>query len=266
MNRITSRRNEQITECAKLKNKKYRDATGSFLIEGVKLFREAVASGCEFLQVYVADRALDACRNELTLLDERIIFSVSDEVYEKISLEKSPEGVLCVLKHIDKLHFSTTIYNEEEKISRFMLCSVRDPGNLGTCIRSAAALGVEELVLTPDCADIYNPKCVRASMGAIFRQRIRIVPSAEDAVKALRDCGYTVYAAALTDRAVKLTDVTCGMNTCFVVGNEGHGLPDSVLDVCDHAVIIPMEPGAESLNASIAASLLMWECYRSRQL
>ncbi len=264
MNRITSRRNEQIVECAKLKDKKYRDATGTFLIEGVKLFREAVASGCEILQVYVADRALEVCRDILMMLDDRCIFSVSDEVYEKISLEKSPEGVLCVLKHIDKLHISATIYNEEEKISRFMLCSVRDPGNLGTCIRSAAALGVEELLLTADCADIYHPKCVRASMGAVFRQRIRILRSAEDAIIKLRECGYTVCAAALTERAVKLTEVECGRDTCFVVGNEGHGLPDSVLEVCNRTVIIPMEPGAESLNASIAASLLMWECYRNR--
>lgn len=263
MNRITSRRNEQIIECAKLKDKKYRDATGRFLIEGFKLFREAVASGCDILQIYVADRTLDSCREELAAFEKSIVFSVSDEVYEKISLEKSPEGILCVLKHIDKLHISGTIYKEDEKITRFMLCQIRDPGNLGTCIRSAAALGVKELVLSSDCADIYHPKCVRASMGAIFRQRIRIVPSAEDAVRTLRACGYAVYAAALTADAVKLTDVVCNRDTCFVVGNEGHGLPDSVRNLCERSVLIPMEPCSESLNASIAAALLMWECYRN---
>jgi TrmH family RNA methyltransferase len=143
-----------------------------------------------------------------------------------------------------------------------MLESVRDVGNMGTIIRSAKAFGIDLLIISSDCADLYNSKTIRASMGAMFTQKIVTVPSISGAVKALQANGSHVYAAALKRDAKKLGEVQLKIGDAILIGNEGHGLSEESIDACDECLYIPMEAGSESLNASIAASVCMWELYK----
>ena len=149
-----------------------------------------------------------------------------------------------------------------------LLESVRDPLNVGAIIRSAAALGVEHLILSDDCADIYHPRTLRAAMGPLFSMPITRVKDLPGSITALRAEGRRVYAAALDDTALSLGSPEWtaeqgrnkdGAAPCAVIGNEGHGLSEAVIAACDRSVYIPMEAGTESLNAGVAAALLMWE-------
>ncbi len=261
MQLITSRKNQLIVDCAKLQDKKYRQKSKSFFIEGKKLFCEALQSKAEILYAIFSESAYPAFEQQDFSFPT---FLVTEEVFSKISTEKSPEGVFCVLKDIDFFHKRYIIYSSDSFSGRkFCICGVRDPGNLGTMIRTANALGVDELILSSDCADIYHPKTVRAAMGAIFRQRITICEDFPASIALLRQNGYCVYAATLQDTSSALNEIAIGADTCFVVGNEGHGLEKDVIDACDGSVIIPMQEGTESLNAAMAAGILMWESVRT---
>ena len=140
-----------------------------------------------------------------------------------------------------------------------MAVSVRDPGNLGTIIRSARAMGIDCLILSSDCADLYHPRTIRGAMGALFSLPTLTVSDPVGSVAALQKCGYSLYATALTPSACDVRTVEITASTCFIVGNEGHGLPDDLVASADRAVIIPMNPGSESLNVAAASSLLLWE-------
>ena len=257
-NIITSRSNPLIMRIAKLADKKHRDSEQLFTFEGHKLLEEALKNNVEIEYIFHTENC-DFFDNKLLNCRK---FVVSDSVYSKISNEKSPQGIFCAAKYIDIFHKKVKIYNDNFKGRAFIIASVRDPGNLGTIIRSAAAFGIDQLILSSDCADIYNIKTVRASMGSLFRQRITIADDIVQTAEYLQNNGYTVYAAALDNKAVNLRDIEINDKVCFSVGNEGHGLPDEYIKVCGGTVIIPMTAGIESLNAAVAASILMWEAYR----
>lgn len=255
---ITSRANPLIVATAALSEKKYRDRYGYFVFEGRKLFAEALSSEAEIVNVFICD---DIPGNIVSELPSDKVIVVNRSVYDKISREKSPEGILCVAKHIDFLHKFVKIYNCNGKASgtKFMAVQIRDPGNLGTMIRNANALGIDELIISSDCADIYNRRTVRAAMGALFRQKITVCSDIPSAVEALRKNGYRVNAASLSGNPMRLTDMNIDSSDCFLVGNEGHGLSEDLIGICDRSVIIPMREGSESLNAAAAAAILMWE-------
>ena len=271
---ITSRQNRRVVEVGKLTDRKAREASGSFRFDGIKLLVEAVKNGVipevVFLRESDADRVEKRVAEEVGngfSFDKIRVLVLSDVVFEKISEEKSPEGVISVAKYIDKLQKIVTIYNSEnflptESERIVLLESVRDPSNVGAIIRSAAALGVDRLIMSADCADIYHPKAVRASMGAIFNQRIDRVSSLPEAIKWLQEQGRTVYAAALDRDALQLGSFSASATDCVVIGNEGHGLSDEVLSACNRRVFIPMSGRTESFNAAVAASILMWEFTR----
>ncbi len=257
MEQITSRSNNFIVFLSSLHDRKNRDREGLFIFEGKKLFNEAVKRQIPVQAVVFTEENIDFV-NKLCSNVRKIL--VSQSVYEKISCEKSPSGVFCLSKGIDKFHKFATIYNKRINGSKIILDSLRDPGNLGTVIRTASALGIGEIILSKDCADIYSEKTVRASMGALFSQNITICDDLCQAIDLLKSERYKVYAAALSENSKILTDIECSEKTIFVVGNEGHGISADVLSHCDKSVIIPMPGGTESLNASIAAAILMWEC------
>ena len=260
---ITSRSNPLIIETASLKEKKYREKNGLFIFEGKKLFDEAVKRGVNIERVFVTEKATKYCEN--SAFNGEII-TVSESVYEKLSSEKSPEGIICVAKYIDKSHNMNKIYNKEEfeqgEKRIIILSSLRDPGNLGTVIRTAAAFGVDEMILSSDCADIYNPKTVRAAMGTLFSQSISYVQDLPETVKVMNGAGYTTLAAVLDEKALPLNELSIGRKTAFIIGNEGHGIDPEVVKSASGTVYIPMEAGVESLNAAIAASVFMWQTYK----
>ena len=261
MDIITARTNPLIVETSKLKDRKRREETGTFLFEGIKLTREAIAQGVRLNRIFLTEGA--AARYP-DLAQRRECVMISDSVCMKLSENTSPEGIVCVADYMD-IHTdrdSLCPSKGEADAIGLILSSVRDPGNLGTIVRTAAALGSPALVISKDCADIYNQKTVRASMGALFRTRIYRVGDLVGTIEGIKAQKKTVYATALTEKAVSLREVRDAKNACFVLGNEGHGLAADVIDACTGTVIIPMEEGAESLNVSSAATVLLWEGYR----
>ncbi len=259
---ITSRNNRLIIDISKLRDKKYRDEKKLFYFEGKKLLEEAISKNAELKYVFLTEKNAHLIE---TLPSSSEKFLVSDEVYAKLTEEKSPEGVFSVAKHLDSLHNFATIYNGVKCERCFAAVSVRDPGNLGTLMRSAAALGIDTLIMSSDCADVYNPKTLRASMGALFRLKTVKCSDIAGTLAALPESGVIPIAASLSDKAGVLGVSSLPENVCFVVGNEGHGLPREVIDSCAGGeIIIPMQQGAESLNVSGAASILLWEDYRRR--
>ena len=139
------------------------------------------------------------------------------------------------------------------------LCAVRDPANLGAIVRSAAAFGVKSLLLSADCADVYHPKTLRAAMGNLFRLSVYIVEDLPASLQTLKAAGRRVFAAELRPGALPLLSLPVRQEDVFIIGNEGHGLSAAVLNAADERVFIPMSGRAESLNAAVAASVLMWE-------
>lgn len=267
---ITSRQNSTVMLAAKLADRRHRDAEGLFRFDGKKLFLEALDADLPLAAVLLRESAADAI---LAAVGDRALpegcraVLLSNTLFDRISEEKSPEGVICISKRLDKMHKIVTIdkWREEEPAANaarvLFLESVRDPGNLGTIVRSARAFGVDLLVLSADCADIYNPRVLRAAMGTLFHQRICIT---QDLVSVVREYGKRarVFAATLGDRSVRLGEILLRAGDAVLVGNEGHGLSREVIEAATDSIYIPMEPGVESLNAGIAASVLLWELYR----
>ena len=137
---------------------------------------------------------------------------------------------------------------------------------MGTVIRTALAFGIDEVILSDDCADIYNEKTIRATMGCLFSQRITVCSDTVQAINTLKDEGFSVYATALRQGSVKLDEISCNEKTVFIIGNEGHGLSDEIINASTSPLIIPMPGGAESLNAAVASTVLIWEMYKGTHL
>ena len=261
---ISSRQNRDIVEAVKLCDRKAREKSGLFRIDGIKLSCEAIECGVEIERIFVRESSFERIAQRLSPSADGIRTTlVSDAVFEKLSEEKSPEGIICIAKHLDNLRKIDTIDKRDSFFSTegrvFLAESVRDPGNIGTLVRSANAMGCDKIVVSSDCADLYNPKAMRAAMGAMFRLDIAVVASMPGAISALIENGRRVFAAALDENARKLGAFELFEEDCFVIGNEGHGLSEQTLKACTGSVFIPMKKGAESLNASAAAAVLLWE-------
>jgi len=269
---ISSRSNAKVVALGKLSDKKYRDREAVFLADGVKLAGEAVNHAHpEYL--ILAESALDTAAAEKTADLYKAagipIYVFSDPAFDKISAEQSPDGIIAALAYMTGLHTFTM----RGDISKFddwqngrrllMLDSIRDPGNLGTILRSAEAMGITGVILA-GCADIYNRKTIRAAMGTLFRMPLFIV-NPEDSIpliRKMREAGRRVHAAALGEHTLTLGDYEVRINDCPVIGNEGHGLSQDVIDACTACVRIPMAGNTESLNAASAAVCILWESYR----
>lgn len=271
---VNSRQNKSVVRLMKLSDRRTRETERVFRFDGVKLLCEALKNGLTLDTVFVRASSVDKLCESMNRLygygAEDIkcrVLLISDELFDKISEENSPEGVITVAEYIDKFHKSYIIKEGNIKTDGdggiLLLESVRDPQNVGAIIRSARALGISAIAMSEDCADIYNPRTVRASMGTLFSMPVVRVDSLPEYVSLLRENGRKVYAAALDDTAVELGSFALGEGTCVVVGNEGHGLSEELMSVCDGRLYIPMSPGAESLNAAVAASLIMWEMRRA---
>lgn len=251
---------------AKLKDKKYRKSEELFRFDGIKLFLEAIQNGAPVRYVFLSESADVRLKDAVEQSNvSAAMYILSDEVFAKLTDEQSPEGIITVcqnLNNITKVEDTNELASSLSSSSVLMLESVRDTGNMGTILRSAKAFGMDAIVVTSDCADLYNPKTIRAAMGALFTQRIIVVEDAPSAVKAFSQNGAKVFAAALERNARRLGSFELQRGDVILIGNEGHGLSREAIDACDECIYIPMEAGSESLNASIAASVCMWELYK----
>ena len=266
---ITGKSNETVKWVGSLFDKRGRDESESFVVEGIKLTREAADAGLNVTHLVVKDSRFDLIMEELSQsfssseYEHTRVIRVADHLFDKISSEKAPQGVIAVIKYLDFFRKMDIIYKEDFFLSDaercIVLCSLRDPSNLGAVIRSAVAFGVDHVVLSADSADLYNPKTLRAAMGSIFRVKATVVSSLEDFISAARENGRRVFAAELSEGAVALDEVVHSPTDAVIIGNEGHGIPREIAEKCDASVYIPISKKTESLNASVAAAIFMWE-------
>jgi len=272
---IRSRQNRTVVELMKLNDRGNREHSRLFRFDGIKLAADAICAGLKIPLLFLKEKnAEEICR----FLSQRIssdlersvgrIVRLDDDLFSKISEEKSPEGVICVAKYIDKIQkddiIDDSFFLKVEKERVVLLESVRDPSNLGAIIRSAAAMGVDRLIVSSDCADLYNAKTVRASMGTLFTQPISRVENLAETINGLKKSGRRVFAATLTKTSAALGSFPTCKDDCVVIGNEGHGLSEAVVAACGESVFIPMSDRAESFNAAVAASILMWEFFKAQ--
>ncbi len=249
--KITSRTNPKLVHIRKLASSvSERRKSGLFLCDSPKLLQEALLWKAEIDTV--------VCTDEGTLpqLPDTVrMLVVPEDVMASVSPMKTPQGVLFTC------HLPQTELPEELTGRRYMvLDGVQDPGNVGTILRTADAFEADGLILLSGCADAYSPKTVRASMGAVFRRPVWTAAPQE--MKALlQRSGIPLYGAALRDDTVDARSVDYS-RAALAIGSEGRGLTQEVLALCDKTIRIPMSERCESLNAAIAASILLWESFR----
>lgn len=248
MEQIVSRKNAVLRHFRRLgREREYRTETGEYLCDGDKLLREAMQNGAEITAVLYREK------KPAQPPEGAAAYTAPDEVFDYASPLVNSPGPLFTVKWQPVLPPKAP-----ERV--LVLENLQDPGNVGTVLRTAAALGVDLVVLTGECADPYNPKTVRSSMGALFRQPMAELPLPE-LKKRLREWGLPLYGAALSPDSedVRALSIT---RAAVAVGNEGNGLTEALLESCDKKIIIPMTAGSESLNAAVAAAVLMWEMTR----
>ena len=266
---ITSRANPLVKWAASLADKKGRYESGAFIAEGIKLTLEAASASLPITHCFISEDKVDAYLPsvkeafEKSMCDKTQIIIVSKSVFEKISTEKAPQGVISVVKHLDFFSNMTIIYKEEffvkEGERAIILCSVRDPSNLGSVIRSSVAFGVQHIILSDDCADVYNPKTIRSAMCSLFKVKVTVVNNLPELIAAMQYNGRRVFCAELRPGAKSLKEIDLITTDAIIIGNEGHGIPEEISALCDNSVYIPISENTESLNASVAAAVFMWE-------
>ena len=242
--RITSRKNPLLQQVKKLlSSKKAREEAGVFVADGTKLLREAVKYYPGLDTVILSDGV------EAEVPSHVRVIRVPGDVMESISPMASPQGALFLCR-----------FPEETKLTvqpgMLLLDGIQDPGNLGTILRTADALDVS-VVLLEGCADPYSHKVVRASMGAVLRTQV-MQSSWAEVRTACQKAGIAVGVTALSDRAKDLRQAELG-KMAVVIGSEGQGIRKEILDSADAELIIPMNPHCESLNAAVAATIVMWQ-------
>ena len=248
MEHISSRKNTYIMRLRALaSDSELRRREGEYLCDGLKLLDEALQKGAEIRSVLWKGEA-----KPVPGLDGARQFVAPAELFDYASPMKNSPGPVFTLAMPQQ--------SDADFDRAILLENVQDPGNVGTVIRTAAAMGVKTVILSGACADVYSPKTARATMGAIFTERILRLSPAE-AAALCREKGLKLYGAALSDRAKDIRELEL-KNAVVAIGSEGRGLSEEMLSLCDGELIIPMARGSESLNAAVAASIVLWEMAR----
>ncbi len=263
--RITSRQNPLAKRAAALaRDPEKRREERRFLCEGARLCRDAVLSGIEIEACFFTARAKEKYGEYLepVLRACGARCEISDPVAALLSDTKSPQGIFCLC--VQPKNLLEGVIGFAPRKNCLALENLQDPGNLGTVLRTAEALGLTRVFLLGDCCDPLSPKAMRASMGAVFRVELLKEPS-PNGLKALLDrYGYRLHAAVpdATARNVTEVDFAQGLHA-VLIGNEGNGLKPETIALCHDRITIPMGGRAESLNASAAATILLWEMCRT---
>jgi len=241
---ITSKNNAVILETKKLKQSKYRKKENLFLVEGEKNLCDSLKSG-EIVKLFVTEE---------TLVPENIscpIYTVAQAVMKELSDTVTPQGLLGVFKIPD--------FNPEltgDKI--LVLNGVSDPGNVGTILRTALAMGYNTVICDEKTADVYSPKVVRSAMSAVFSLNILKTDSLKEKLAYYKNEGYLVFAGCLNDNSEEIKNISFPDKNIIVMGNEGNGVADEILEICDKTYVIPMSEAIESLNVAVAAGITMF--------
>ncbi len=256
---ISSISNQQVKEITKLqKQPKYRKASSLFIAEGFKMLKEAAENGC-LVKTYISEFVLEKKHESLEWLCKEFPYeTVSDQVFRQLSGTVTTQGILGIVKQPS---YSITDILDDKKHIWLLLDDIRDPGNLGTIMRTAEGAGMSAVIMGKGTADLFNPKTVRSTMGAIFRMPFVYVDDITEIIQQIKDNGYSVYGTAMKGSITyDMADYTKGAG--IVIGNEANGIQDSVLECITGSINIPMDGKLESLNAAVAAAVVMYEAAR----
>lgn len=256
---ITSTANAQIKNLIQLvKKAKVRNEQRLFVVEGLKMFVEAPRAWID--RVYVSESFL-ADKEHKGLLAGVEYEVLSDAVFKTVSDTQTPQGILCLLKMPS---YQPADVLKGEKTQLLILESIQDPGNLGTMFRTGEGAGISGVIMNKTTVDVFNPKTIRATMGSIYRVPFYVTDNLAETIDKLHENGVQLYAAHLKG-TLSYDKPDYKTATGFLIGNEGNGLSDETAELADTYVRIPMEGAVESLNAAIAATILMYEAARQRR-
>lgn len=257
---ITSKDNDTIKFLKKLKDKKYRDQENAYIIEGAKLIKEAIqesikikmiilCDGCSAENAIDSDLMYEIAKYECICVSEKIFLSLTNVV--------NPQGILAV---VEKNNNTNEIdYNDDLFL---ILDDLQDPGNMGTILRTADSINLKQIIVSKGSADVYNPKVVRSTMGAIFRIKVIESDDLSKTIKEMKKHKIKVVATSLqTDKSIY--DISYE-KTAIVIGNEANGVSERVFETVDEKVKIPMAGKTESLNASVATAIVLYEAVRQK--
>ncbi len=256
---ISSRKNHLVTHFRKLvRERGYRAECGEFPVEGARLCLEALECGLEITSFLITESAKVKYPEIVSTISEEFTPDIiNDDISAYISDTKSPQGIFITAKMLDK----PIEMGKIEKGGKYIILDgLQDTGNIGTIIRTCDALGIDGVIMSPDCADIYSPKIVRSAMGSLFRLPVMIT-ELTDVIELLKKSGFDVYAAVLDESAVTIDKASLSGKTAVIIGNEGNGVSEAVIKAAESKLYIPIK-GAESLNAAVAASIISWEMTR----
>ena len=258
---ITSSSNAQIKNIIALQKKsKARNEQDVFVVEGIKMFSELPKD--RIVSVFVSESFLNEPEQK-ALLEGVKYECVSDKVFKEISDTFTPQGILAIVKQYH-YSFEDLLHNAKGAPMFMVLEELQDPGNLGTILRTSEGAGITGVILSKGCVDIYNSKVIRSTMGTVFRVPFMYTENLPGIINKIKET-CTVYAAYLKGSRYEYDECDYTKGTAFVIGNEAKGLSSEIAELADERIIIPMQGQVESLNAAVAASILMYEGYRQRR-
>ncbi len=246
MEHITSLKNPKVAAWKALKDRKGRRESGCFLVEGRKMVEEALKSAFDVEAVLVQEGV--SFPDGLTMP----VYELPAHVLAAVCDTKTPQGIAAVVRMKEQSALGKHIV---------VLDGVQDPGNVGTIIRTADAAGLDGVLLSNQCADVFSPKVLRATMGSIFRMNLRTTDDLPGELTKLREKGYSILSSQL-DGTPFYERQDVAERFALIIGNEGNGVSEQVQQTATHRVRLPMRGGAESLNAAIAAAIMMYELMR----
>ena len=254
---ITSKENESIKNIKKLKEKKYRDETNCYIIEGIKLIEEAIEENAKIEKIVVCNEINEDFSKELLYKIAKFdVLYVSKNIFKLLTDVLNPQGILAVIRKKTNtiIDFSQDFY--------LILDNIQDPGNMGTILRTADSINLNQIIIKQGSVDCYNPKVVRSTMGAIFRVNIIESNDMIKTIKELKKHKIKIYATDLkTDKNIYSVNYK---KAAVIIGNEANGVSKEILDLADEKIKIPMLGKTESLNAGVATGIILYEMIRKK--
>ena len=246
---ITSKKNESVKKVLQLKKKNVRSREKLILLEGERLVSDALRHGLKMETVFVSEHY------DVSKLFGMSYVTVSAEVFSEMSETLNPQGIIAVAREPEAEELVSVLKKRVPIL--FFLDRIQDPGNLGAMIRSADAFGIPALILNRGTVDPYNSKVIRATMGSLFRTSLIFTEDGKTALTTCRSYGYSLVGTTVSG-GTELNKVDFLRPSVIIIGNEANGVEDSLLGLCDEKMTIRMNGNAESLNAAVATSIIMY--------
>ena len=257
---VSSKDNELVKHIKKLKDKKYRDENNEYIIEGVKLIEEAVKENAKIKKIIICEdttRTYEIPTNIMLEIAKYECIYVTDKIFTSITQVTNPQGIMAIIEkdtHNNEIDFTQDII--------VILDDVQDPGNLGTILRTVDSIGLNQIIVSKGTADAFNSKVVRSTMGTIFRIKIIESEDLKETIKAIKKHHFKLVVTSLqTDNSIYDIEFD---KKILVIGNESNGVSQEIQDMADEKAKIPMLGKTESLNASVAAGIVMYEYVRQK--